>query len=100
MAVGSAGLADELMVAAPCRTCTSGHSKFNGSASPAAALALVPLGPNNDENDGIDSEDDEQSARSEHSRATAAMRPRRAIENSDTPHPDMPTHRSVMAKSR
>src|SRR5205814_1727269 len=105
-AVGSAGLPEDVSVAAPVRTCTGGHSKSGGNVSaPAAdALALEPLEVNHDGSDGIDGIA-EQPPSSGTARASAVIRPRRGKQNSDTPTPRTPHRnpsrlRSGMANSR
>ena len=77
-------------VAAPCRTCTGGHSKLAGRDGVADALASVPdlLDPNIDEN--VD-DPEEHAPSNGPSMASAAIRLRRKTWNSDTPTPLLQT---------
>src|SRR3954467_13219926 len=106
-AVGSAGLLEDVSVAAPVRTCTDGHSKSGGRLKAADALALPAEAP--PRTDAFDhqsgNEDEEQPASIGPSRANAVVRPRHGKRNSDTPTPRTPQRnpprlRSGMANSR
>src|SRR5947207_8213402 len=103
-AVGSAGLPEDVSVAAPVRTCTDGHSKSGGRVGPPAdALALEPLEVNHDGSDGIEIEGiAEQPPSSGTTKASVGIKPRRGKRNSDTPTPprNPPRLRSGMANSR
>jgi hypothetical protein len=84
-------------VAAPVRTCTDGHSKFDGRVSaPAAAdaLALEPDDVNQSGIDGIETEgiegSEEQPASSGISTADTVHKLPRGNFNPDTPTPHMP----------
>jgi hypothetical protein len=96
MAVGSAGLAEEVSVEAPVRTCTDGQSKSAGNSVVAATDALaLEAGELNHE--GMDSEgiegSAEQPAKAGASKAKAAVRPRHGTRKSDKlTHPNLATH--------
>src|SRR5471030_2559110 len=92
-AVGSAGLPDDVSVAAPVRTCTGGHSKLGGSdGAPGAAdaLAFEPLELNHAGIEGMEGMEGiegsaEQPPSSGTARANAVVKPRRGKWNSDKP---------------
>src|SRR6266478_7792645 len=87
-AVGSAGLPEDVSVAAPVRTCTDGHSKSGGRVGPPAADALallaVPASFANDPQESL-SWDCVHPPSTGPDRASAAIRPRHGKRNSDTP---------------
>jgi hypothetical protein len=94
MALGSAGLAEDVNVEAPLRTCTGGQSKLAGNGgTPVAAdaLALAPLELNQSGRDGTDGIEgsDEQPVSSAINRAGAANTPPRGNLASVTPTPHM-----------
>src|SRR3954468_14512865 len=89
-AVGSAGLLEDVSVAAPVRTCTRGHSKSGGRVGPPAADALAsPAVPASLANAPQESEswDCVQPPSTGPIRANAATRPRHGKPDSNTPTP-------------